>query len=326
MDAKKVGKVIAKFRKEAGFTQKTLSEALSVTDKAVSKWERGLGCPDISLLPKLSILLDTDIESILSGESIHGIVRKKGILILDDKTDTNAGTIVYDKPLVYYLLSSFLLIGIKDILVIANQRDVAFMQNNLAGGERIGLEITYSDRYDGRNLGRTLESANAFSYEGNILLVYGKMLLYGMNVTRQFQSILSQNAGGVRMSLCNGACIPICFFGNTFWRKMALRLEEIKDTHDLYEILNRSDDMITRRFGRGMIGLPLDTYDEAADASQLVRLIQRTQGQSIACIEEIAWRRGLIGDERLRGAVQNMSEKEYRTYLLSLIGNDSDRG
>lgn len=309
MDAKKIGKVIADLRKEAGFTQKSLSEALSVTDKAVSKWERGLSCPDISLLPKLSILLNTDIESIIAGDT-HRVGHRKGILILDGETETHAGTLIYDKPLVYYLLSYFLLIGIKDIMIVAGENDKAFIQSELDGGERIGLNITYSNRY---------ESVNDFIGDSSVLVVFGKMMLYGANITKQFQNITSHNVGGVRLVLYDGKSVPIFFCNNDLWRRITVKLDDINDTFDLSQILDSEDGIATRQMGRGIIGLPINTYDEIIDAAQFVRLIQKTQSQYISCIEEIVWRRGLINDEQLYMCLNKINDNKYREYLLSLI-------
>lgn len=82
MDLNLTGKTIAKLRKAAGFTQASLAEKLGISDKAVSKWEHGIECPNTSLWNQLSILLDTDIESLLYGH--EQIDRWMGILILDE--------------------------------------------------------------------------------------------------------------------------------------------------------------------------------------------------------------------------------------------------
>ena len=101
MDLSKTGKTIAKLRRSAGFTQASLAEKLGISDKAVSKWERGIACPDVSLWNKLSILLDTDIESLIYGHEIGN--KWHGALILDDKVP--ASTMVYNKPMLHYLIS-----------------------------------------------------------------------------------------------------------------------------------------------------------------------------------------------------------------------------
>lgn len=81
MDCKKIGRLICQLRQERQMTQKQVAEAMNISDKAISKWERGLGCPDISLLPELSVILGTNIESILQGtyntnETVGGNMKK----------------------------------------------------------------------------------------------------------------------------------------------------------------------------------------------------------------------------------------------------------
>ena len=83
MEVDRVAKAIAYLRKRAGYTQRELASRLGVSDKAVSKWERGLGLPDVSLLGKLSILLDTDTDSLLTGDVIHHEKGWHGVLILE---------------------------------------------------------------------------------------------------------------------------------------------------------------------------------------------------------------------------------------------------
>lgn len=111
MNPSLTGKTIAKLRKQVGLTQASLAQKMGVSDKAVSKWERGLSCPDVSLWNSLSIILDTDIESLLYGD--EGKNNWIGVLFLDDSV--NPDTLIFDKPLIYYLLSQFLLVGINKI-------------------------------------------------------------------------------------------------------------------------------------------------------------------------------------------------------------------
>ena len=100
MDAEKIGKAIKILRKKAGYTQKELSKCLEVTDKAVSKWERGLGVPDISIITKLSILLNCDIDNLLEGNISYIESTWQGILIIDDSQSVSPTSKIYGKPLV----------------------------------------------------------------------------------------------------------------------------------------------------------------------------------------------------------------------------------
>ena len=116
MDAIKTGKTIAYLRKKLGYTQKDLALRIGISDKAVSKWERGVGMPDIAYLRKLAILLNTDTESLLAGSAIQEN-SWQGILVVDDN-EISLSTIVYDKPLAHYLLGYFMLLGISNIVIM----------------------------------------------------------------------------------------------------------------------------------------------------------------------------------------------------------------
>ncbi len=84
MDIEKVGKAISCLRKRAAYTQKDLRDRIGISDKAVSKWERGLGLPEIGYLRKLSILLDTDTDSLLAGDIFHHDGSWSGVVVIDN--------------------------------------------------------------------------------------------------------------------------------------------------------------------------------------------------------------------------------------------------
>ena len=105
MEALKVGRSIAFLRKRYRMTQCTLADCLDISDKAVSKWERGLAVPDVSLLGKLSVILDTDIESILEGNIASFDVCWNGMLTMEYPEGMEASTLIYDKPAVYLVVT-----------------------------------------------------------------------------------------------------------------------------------------------------------------------------------------------------------------------------
>ena len=179
----KIGNAISYLRKRAGYTQKDLADRIGISDKAVSKWERGIGLPDISYLRKLSILLDTDTDSLLSGDVVHHDLTWKGILVLNG-TENGIGmdTIIYDKPLINYLLSYFLLVGIKNILIICTPADEEYIVKAVGNGEELGVRISTSTE--------GLSSVNQMSGEGNIMMVYGRCVIYGVDQTRFFQKAM----------------------------------------------------------------------------------------------------------------------------------------
>ena len=107
MDPIKVGRSIALLRKKYRMTQLELAERLSVTDKAVSRWERGLGVPDSSLLVKLSLILDIDVESLLEGNVCVEDLGWKGILLLNYPDGILPNDLVYTKRIIYLQLCYF---------------------------------------------------------------------------------------------------------------------------------------------------------------------------------------------------------------------------
>ena len=118
MNAEKICVAIKILRKRKGLTQHQLADKLGVTDKAVSKWERGLGTPDISMLNKLALILDIDTDNLLEGNIAY--LENNWVGILDvNKFDTNISVIseVYGKPIVYIFLSYFVLVGIREVYI-----------------------------------------------------------------------------------------------------------------------------------------------------------------------------------------------------------------
>ena len=178
MDVEKVGKTIAYLRKKAGYTQKDLADRIGISDKAVSKWERGLGLPDISYLGKLSILLDTDTDSLLAGDFNRHNEEWNGLLILTENPyDICADTMIYDKPLVYYLLSYFLLVGIKRIVVMCNQKDKTYLQTEFGDGSNLGISLHYcAERCDDG-----VDAFNTIINSSNVMVVYGRSFIYGVD-------------------------------------------------------------------------------------------------------------------------------------------------
>ena len=179
MDAEKVGKAIKILRKKAGYTQKELSKCLEVTDKAVSKWERGLGIPDISIITKLSILLNCDIDNLLEGNISYIESTWQGILIIDDSQSVSPTSKIYGKPLVYFLLA-----GIGNITIVSSRSEQKKIESIIGSGERWGIHISYIERFNIKQL-----------KSSNIMVVYDNPFVYGPNLTKYFQRAMSRKEG-----------------------------------------------------------------------------------------------------------------------------------
>ncbi len=258
MNPIETGKAIAALRKEAGYTQAALAAALGITDKAVSKWECGKGLPDSSLLPQLAKLLDCDVEIMISGLSEYKSQAWRGRLVFEED-GISADTVVFDKPLISYLISYFMLVGIKDIEIQCGSYDREYIKSlNL---EQYGLSISYVHH-------KSL----------NTLIIYGKFIIFGSNITRVFQSIMS--TGENTVPVLDGIKLPILFSAGY---------------NDNIDVLNKICSV--KKLGRGLVNIPLNNDEQINDASEFIRIYQKYHGLLIGDLYEIAKKRGLINEE-----------------------------
>ena len=259
MDALKVGRSIAFLRKRYRMTQRQLADSLHISDKAVSKWERGLAVPDVSLLGKLSILLDTDIESILEGNISSFDVRWNGVLEMNYPQGMEASTLIYDKPAVYLQLSYFMLAGITDIRIQGKASDVTWVKAHLAGGESLGVSLRYGEEKNGaENITGTMR-------------VYGLSFLYGKDLTKSFRRILYGAPSSHTLENYQGIELGIQFERTPeIHERMALKLE------------------------RGVVAFPIQSHQDLYTASSLMHLIQQAMNENICELFEIVHHRGLV--------------------------------
>lgn len=285
------GKTISQLRIQAGFTQKTLAEALNVTDKAVSKWERGLSCPDISLLPKLSALLDADIEALLSGVSTIDSYSWKGVLILEDNS-IPLDTLVYDKPMVYYLISYFLLLGITQLLVICSEKNKIILEKITACNSKYGINLVFCEKQN-KAVCQCFFENRKFLESSNVFICYDNIFLFGASLTRSFQGYMSSKDKIIQLYQQNNIKLPFMFVFHDIWKCFFSKNENIKiDT--LEKVFEK--DIVRKQMGRGIISIPFDSYENINDISTFVRIYQTHQKQSIADLHEIAVRRGLLNN------------------------------
>lgn len=343
MDIEKVSKAIAYLRKRAGYTQKDLADRLGVSDKAVSKWERGLGLPDVSSLRKLSVLLDTDTDSLLAGDVIHHDSGWHGLLILD-KTDSGVdlSTIIYDKPMVYFLLGYFLLVGIKRILVVCTEKEKAFLQKAFGNGDCLGIQLYYSTD----PIEEALWQYPSVEECSNFMIVHGRTFIYGVDQTRFFQKAMVDKKRLTVLSLPKGNRVPrqkLCFDDD---KKIICEAdtEELNTQYDYYDIpvlfcpktllepvcraisegsiaehsVLKNGYLYTEILDRGFVEMAMDKWEDVLRVSSFVKIVEQACGMKLYSLEEIAWRRGFIGTEQLVMLAAKNSNAEYGAYLLKL--------
>lgn len=264
---------------------------------------------------------------------------------------------VYDKPLIYYPLSTLLLASIKEILLISTPVDVNDYKRLLGDGSQIGVNIEYAVQDEPRGLADAFIIGKDFIKDDSVCLVLGDNVFYG-----QFFSLLLENAKkivktgravvfgypvknpsefGVVEFNSDGSVISIeekpeepksnfaipglYFYPNSvvsiaYDVKPSARGEiEITSINNTY-LKQRLLDVVL--MGRGMAWLDTGTPDAMHKAGDFVKAVQDMQGFYISCIEEIAWRRGFISIEQVHEIGKTMKSTEYGKYLLSLKVKD----
>lgn len=267
---------------------------------------------------------------------------------------------IYDKPLIYYPLSTLLLASIKDILIISTPVDVDDYKRLLGDGSQIGVNIVYAVQDKPRGLADAFIIGKDFIKDDSVCLVLGDNVFYG-----QFFSLLLENAKkivetgravifgypvknpsefGVVEFNSDGSVISIeekpenpkssfavpglYFYPNSVVSiahdvKPSARGEiEITSINNFYLEQKLLDVVL---MGRGMAWLDTGTPESMHKAGDFVKAVQDMQGFYISCIEEIAWRRGFISIEQVHEIGQTMKSTEYGKYLLSLNVNDEQK-
>lgn len=266
--------LIARLRKEAGFTQKSLAEALHITDKAVSKWERGLSMPDVSLLPRLSLLLGADLSLLLAPDGKRPHEGWQGLIDLRNY-DIDLRQIVYDKPLVYFLLSHFLLSNVCSICVLCTQENRQYLQSEQFS------ELGFHFSFDLETCGNQ-----------DLMVLNRPCFLFGSDLTRQFQGAMVSNSL-IKLAPENISA-PFLFCPAEYLPVYR------KNPGSLYEIAT------PRTLGRGMVYLNMESIDMCMEVGNFVRMYQKNSGLLISSLEEIAYRKGIIDKEKLRKAAKNV--------------------
>ena len=247
--------IIAELRREAGYTQKTLADALNITDKAISKWERGLSLPDVALLPRLSALLGADIEMLLmpSRSALHEAWM--GLIDLR-RFDLDMARIVYDKPMVYYLLVHYLLLGIKEICILGDAEKQSWF--GWALWHKLGFRFVLNP---------------ADLPKKNLMIMQHPCFLFGSDLTQRFQAAMATER---LLKVCpEWDMVPFLFCPAeyTFMYR--------KNPTYLFETATK------KTLGRGVVCLPLDQPEHIGDAATFVRMYQTNTGLLLADVEAI---------------------------------------
>ena len=258
---------------------------------------------------------------------------------------------IYDKPLIYYPLSILLLAGIKDILVISTPDDTPVYEKLLGDGKRIGASITYKIQETPRGLADAFILGEEFIGDDSVCLVLGDNVFYGPNLTKILREAMNNKTGATIFGYAvkdprafgvvefdenhkavsieekpqnpkSNYAVPGLYFYDNKVVEIAKNVKpskrgEIEITAINNYYLERGE-LNVAILDRGMAWLDTGTPDGMLKASEFVKTVQECQGFYVSCIEEIAWRRGLITKKQLLALGEELKMTEYGEYLISL--------
>jgi glucose-1-phosphate thymidylyltransferase len=259
---------------------------------------------------------------------------------------------VYDKPMIYYPLSTLMLAGIREILIISTPHDLPQFRRLLGDGSRFGVSFSYCEQPSPDGLAQAFILGESFLGESPAALVLGDNLFYGSELTHVLAEadawrdgatifgyevtnpsdygVVEFDAGGRAISLeekpakpRSRCAIPGLYFYDERVAVLARSLSpsprgelEITDLNRLY--LDEGT-LRVKRFGRGTAWLDTGTHESLLEAGDFVRAIQNRQGLRIACLEEIAFSRGWLSAEELSAIAGAYGKSTYGAYLRTLL-------
>ena len=258
---------------------------------------------------------------------------------------------VYNKPMIYYPLSMLMLAGIREVLVITTPHDQPLFRELLGDGARLGMRIEYAVQPTPDGIPGAFVLGAGFIGQDGVALILGDNVFYGYSFSELLRRAAVQEQGatvfaypvrdpqrygvvalddqGRAVSLeekplrprSNLAVTGLYFFDRRVaeiargLRPSARGETEILDTLRPYLA---AGELRVQVLGRGFAWLDTGTHDSLLEAGTFVETIEKRQGLKVACVEEIAWRRGFIDSEALRALAGSLGDNEYRDYLLRL--------
>lgn len=257
---------------------------------------------------------------------------------------------VYDKPLIYYPLSTLMLAGIREVLIITTPSDQSAFMKLLGSGESIGMKISYEVQSLPEGLAQAFLIGSKFLGNNPVALILGDNIFHGMGLGRDLvnstnptgalifgYSVKDPERYGVAEVDANGKVISIeekpripksslavpglYFFDNTVSQKAKLVKKSPRGELEITSILEQyreSDSLSLKYLARGTSWMDCGTAESLNDASNYIRVIEQRQGFKIGCIEEIAHRNGWISDAELKDLASNYGSSEYGHYLGQL--------
>jgi len=259
---------------------------------------------------------------------------------------------IYNKPMIYYPLSTLMLAGIREILIITTPQDQANFQRILDDGSRFGLKLSYATQDRPEGIAQAFLIGREFVGESRVALGLGDNLFYGHGLPDNLQRAIGREQGatvfgyrvrdpqrygvvefdtdGRVISLEEKPSAPRSFFAVTglyFYDNRVIEIAaalkpsargelEITDVNKTYLA---SGDLHVEMLGRGIAWLDTGTHDSLLQASNYIQAIEERQGLMIACLEEVAYKMGYIDAATVREAAERMKGNSYGQYLFGML-------
>ena len=261
---------------------------------------------------------------------------------------------IYDKPMIYYPLSTLMLAEIRDILIITTPEDQPNFQRLLGDGSRFGVRLSYAVQPSPDGLAQAFLIGADFIGSDPVALVLGDNIFYGANLSMLLKKAVSRKSGatvfgyyvrdperfgvvefdaaGKAVSIeekpahprSNYAVTGLYFYDNDVV-EIARHIKpsargELEITSVNNEYLKRGD-LHVEKLARGYAWLDTGTHESMLDAANFIRTIESRQGLQVACLQEIAYSNGWMTREEVRESIQDMMKTEYGQYLARMIGD-----